>query len=129
MSERACRICGCVESRACVTEGVACHWVEPDLCSACFEKKPASPQAALSLAYERFVREVQLVSQSPGVVLIVFHRDKPSEVIAALGTEANNNFGAMMQSIADQVNGVSGKVTEGLYPPETKGPDARAPGP
>lgn len=34
---RACRLCGCTDDRACVTEGVACHWAEPDLCSACVE--------------------------------------------------------------------------------------------
>lgn len=30
-----CRVCGCDESHACVTNGVPCHWVEEDLCSAC----------------------------------------------------------------------------------------------
>lgn len=30
-----CRICGCSETNACVRDGVPCHWVEPDLCSAC----------------------------------------------------------------------------------------------
>jgi hypothetical protein len=36
--EDKCRVCGCTESRACVTEGVPCHWAEPDLCSACAVK-------------------------------------------------------------------------------------------
>lgn len=30
-----CRKCGCTEDRACSDNGVACHWVLPDLCSAC----------------------------------------------------------------------------------------------
>jgi hypothetical protein len=30
-----CRICGCTEEKACLSGGVPCHWVEPDLCSAC----------------------------------------------------------------------------------------------
>lgn len=30
--ERACRECGCTELAAC---DPPCHWVEPDLCSAC----------------------------------------------------------------------------------------------
>lgn len=31
-----CRVCGCTENEACETEaGEPCHWVEPDLCSAC----------------------------------------------------------------------------------------------
>jgi hypothetical protein len=31
----ACRVCGCTEARACDVGGRGCHWVEPDLCSAC----------------------------------------------------------------------------------------------
>ncbi len=35
-----CRVCGCTEFDACITEGmVPCHWVEPDLCSACVDKE------------------------------------------------------------------------------------------
>lgn len=30
-----CRSCGCSEFDACVTSGIACHWTEPGLCSAC----------------------------------------------------------------------------------------------
>lgn len=30
--ERACRECGCTDSRACAGR---CWWVEPDLCSSC----------------------------------------------------------------------------------------------
>lgn len=34
-----CRKCGCTEDDACETEeGEPCHWVEPDLCSACVEE-------------------------------------------------------------------------------------------
>ncbi|HRH71438.1 MAG TPA: hypothetical protein PLB89_18200 [Flavobacteriales bacterium] len=34
--ERECRVCHCTEMNACVSEdGVPCHWVEEDLCSAC----------------------------------------------------------------------------------------------
>lgn len=36
--EKKCRVCGCTEDNACMTEGVPCSWVEDDLCSAC---KPA----------------------------------------------------------------------------------------
>jgi len=33
---RTCRICGCTEEHACdQDDGNACHWIEPDLCSAC----------------------------------------------------------------------------------------------
>lgn len=32
---RKCRACGCTETMACVVEGVPCHWVAEDLCSAC----------------------------------------------------------------------------------------------
>ena len=30
-----CRVCGCSEFNPCETDGVPCHWVEDDLCSAC----------------------------------------------------------------------------------------------
>lgn len=40
--ERKCRVCGCTDLNACVTDGVPCHWVEEDLCSACVGKEPAS---------------------------------------------------------------------------------------
>lgn len=36
--ERKCRICECTNSKACMIEGVPCHWIEEDLCSSC-EKK------------------------------------------------------------------------------------------
>ena len=35
MSAGICRVCGCTDERACVTPAGPCHWVEPDLCSAC----------------------------------------------------------------------------------------------
>lgn len=34
-----CRYCGCTNEQACETGNGPCHWVEPDLCSACAEKK------------------------------------------------------------------------------------------
>ena len=33
--KKKCRVCGCTEDNACLSKGVPCHWVEPDLCSAC----------------------------------------------------------------------------------------------
>lgn len=38
-----CRECGCSEEVACNYGGKPCHWVEPDLCSACATKKGAHP--------------------------------------------------------------------------------------
>ena len=35
---RTCVVCGCTEARACVSNGVPCHWVKPNLCSACAPK-------------------------------------------------------------------------------------------
>jgi len=32
LTNRACRVCGCTDERACPD---GCHWVEPNLCSAC----------------------------------------------------------------------------------------------
>ena len=37
---RTCRVCGCTDNNCqqCIEKtGVACHWVGPDLCSACVE--------------------------------------------------------------------------------------------
>lgn len=53
---RTCRVCACTDSNACVVAGggnevvgilVTCHWVEPDLCSACVVGQSVSaPQTA-----------------------------------------------------------------------------------
>ncbi len=39
---RTCRKCGCTNDKPCMTEEGPCHWVEPDLCSACVDKKTKS---------------------------------------------------------------------------------------
>lgn len=39
VSERSCRVCGCTDNRACFG---GCHWIGPDLCSACSWGGPAS---------------------------------------------------------------------------------------
>ncbi len=36
---RRCRVCGCCDYQACMTEDGPCHWVEPDLCSGCAGKE------------------------------------------------------------------------------------------
>ena len=46
---RACRVCGCTQNRACCGPETACqpcHWVGPDLCSACSFGGPAAPLGA-----------------------------------------------------------------------------------
>lgn len=35
MPVRMCRVCGCTQLNACLTRLGPCHWVGPDLCSAC----------------------------------------------------------------------------------------------
>jgi hypothetical protein len=37
-----CSECGCIDERACVNDGVPCHWAAPDLCSACADKAVAA---------------------------------------------------------------------------------------
>lgn len=37
--ERKCRVCGCTQLRACITDDGPCHWVEDDLCCACVDKE------------------------------------------------------------------------------------------
>ena len=39
---RRCRICGCTQNRACMTQYGPCYWVEYDLCSACVLKDQLS---------------------------------------------------------------------------------------
>jgi hypothetical protein len=34
-SQRKCRVCGCTNDNACMTDKGPCSWVAPDLCSAC----------------------------------------------------------------------------------------------
>jgi hypothetical protein len=34
-ASRQCRVCHCTDELVCLTEDGACHWIEPDLCSAC----------------------------------------------------------------------------------------------
>jgi hypothetical protein len=44
LKARRCRVCGCTDDdcRQCIAKtGQPCHWVEPDLCSACAEETPA----------------------------------------------------------------------------------------
>ncbi len=44
--QRACRVCGCTNDRACIDPrtGQPCYWVRPFLCSAC--KQPTAQVAA-----------------------------------------------------------------------------------
>jgi hypothetical protein len=47
---RSCRVCGCTDNKCagCIARtGKPCHWVEADLCSACFIE-PVSPIPGLS---------------------------------------------------------------------------------
>ncbi len=37
-ANKKCRVCACTEFSACSTDEGFCHWVEPDLCSACVGK-------------------------------------------------------------------------------------------
>lgn len=51
-----CRGCGCTETRACLTEGVPCHWVSPRWCSACDDKQHT---ADLQTDYYQDLKESQ----------------------------------------------------------------------
>ena len=49
-----CRVCGCSDFEACQTPTGPCHWVEPDLCSACAGRPaaflpPITEETALAL--------------------------------------------------------------------------------
>lgn len=47
--ERACRMCGCTDERAC-SDG--CYWVEVDLCSACEERAEHDAALAEQMEFE-----------------------------------------------------------------------------
>jgi len=54
--EQKCRLCGCTESTPCidVETGDPCHWVKPDLCSACVDKvKKNAPKKAIKKANKK----------------------------------------------------------------------------
>jgi len=36
-----CKVCGCTDDNACITEEGPCHWVMRGLCSACYIELPA----------------------------------------------------------------------------------------
>jgi hypothetical protein len=57
-AERACSVCGCVESRAC--EG-GCWWVGPNLCSSCGHDPRVDPQFGDRVTVEGETREVEKV--------------------------------------------------------------------
>ena len=40
---RLCRECACSEHCACFADDVGCHWVEPDLCSSCANRRNPTP--------------------------------------------------------------------------------------
>lgn len=49
---RECRLCGCTDDNACVgADGLPCHWVAADLCSACAEDLAVGQQPAVPAGY------------------------------------------------------------------------------
>ena len=62
--DKPCRICGCTDVRACPG---GCFWVEPDLCSLCYEKLKA----------ESIVRSATVhQSMDPDSVEVTIRKDK-----------------------------------------------------
>lgn len=59
--EPVCRICGCRNEDACVDEcsGETCHWIEPDLCSACEKKGPEARGQGPGEAADEFLQRVR----------------------------------------------------------------------
>lgn len=50
-AEQTCEVCGCTDSRACMTDQGPCFWVKPGLCSACVEKQFVAEMLALQEAH------------------------------------------------------------------------------
>jgi hypothetical protein len=57
-----CRVCGCTERTACEGDGGSCHWVEPDLCSACVWLAEGPPPAETIAAQLVYATEGSLVA-------------------------------------------------------------------
>jgi hypothetical protein len=55
-----CRVCGCTQDRACVSEDGPCWWVEADLCSAC----ATTAQIAVA-GLDRRIKELQQAAADP----------------------------------------------------------------
>lgn len=48
MTKGICRVCGCTDDNACITDKGSCSGVFPDLCSACVVEVPAGPNEKLA---------------------------------------------------------------------------------
>ena len=64
ISDTTCRICGCTDVRACPG---GCFWVEPDLCSKCYEKLKAESIVRSATVHE---------SMDPDSVEVTIRKDK-----------------------------------------------------
>lgn len=62
VSVRACRVCGCTDLAACVTEDGPCHWVAEDLCSACDGTEDDEPDEE---AFQKEARRLGLMDPPP----------------------------------------------------------------
>lgn len=72
-----CRICGCTDddcSFCIVLTGVPCHWVEPDLCSACQIDPAANDyQRAMLIADAFSIKARERWGRVPGGVALAMH--------------------------------------------------------
>ncbi|MDO8837992.1 MAG: hypothetical protein Q7V31_03625 [Parvibaculum sp.] len=39
LAARRCRVCGCTQNNACMTDEGPCYWIEKDLCSGCLDRE------------------------------------------------------------------------------------------
>ena len=84
--EQQCRECGCVEDFPCVVDGVPCHWVERDLCSACAGKTKVTPERAT------------IYSSHPLFPIVVLLRDTEAALVKARAEAAEWRATAMKQA-------------------------------
>lgn len=95
LRQRACRICGCTASQACMTDSGPCHWVEADLCSACGPGLFAQIDAALSQIYTREEAAQWLRSPHP-----MFGGETPERLLASnRGQDVLRNLMQLLEGV------------------------------
>lgn len=91
-----CRICGCTDLRACVSETGPCHWVEPDLCSACVGN-PSERKTKIKInkhdqkRKDKLVKALQKAQEMAGICwLYVTANDRPPDQVAEIALAMNH---------------------------------------
>lgn len=95
-----------------MTEAGPCHWVEPDLCSAC----EATALKAFSAGFDKVCLNIARLAKAKGAVLLIFHEGKAVEVCAALDGGMEQDLPGLFRRAAERIE--KGETVE--QPVQTK---------